>query len=173
MELKGDAERTDSEGMASHTLLTLRYPVACSSCRVDLLRGTKAWWDPGARTATCVACGVENPVALSIVGRPTRRDIAVGSALEQDRRASNHWQRIDAAWQKGSDGERRLSTYLREGSDGRFILFDHRINPDSRADTDYIAVAPSGQTVYVGMNAGPLGSDGGFGEVVLLVVHLP
>ncbi len=36
-----------------------------------------------------------------------------------------------------------------------------------------IAVAPSGQTVYVGMNAGPLGSDDGFGEVVLLVVHLP
>ncbi len=36
-----------------------------------------------------------------------------------------------------------------------------------------IAVAPSGQTVFVGMNAGPLGSDDGFGEVVLLVVHLP
>ncbi len=35
-----------------------------------------------------------------------------------------------------------------------------------------IAVAPSGQTVFVGMNAGTLGSDDSFGEVVLLVVHL-
>lgn len=67
--------------------------------------------------------------------------------MEQDRRVSNHNQRAVAAWKKDSDCERRLSTYLREGGDGPFILFDHRINPDSRADTDYIAVAPSG--VYV------------------------
>ncbi len=36
-----------------------------------------------------------------------------------------------------------------------------------------IVTAPSGDALYIGMNAGPLGSDDGFGEVVLLVVHLP
>jgi hypothetical protein len=32
-----------------------------------------------------------------------------------------------------------------------------------------VVVSPSGDTVYVGMNSGP----DGFGEIVLLVVHLP
>ena len=36
-----------------------------------------------------------------------------------------------------------------------------------------IAVSPAGDKVYIGANAGPLGADDGFGEVVLLVVNLP
>lgn len=36
-----------------------------------------------------------------------------------------------------------------------------------------LAVDPTGETVYIGMNAGPLGAEDGFGEIVLLVVHLP
>jgi hypothetical protein len=36
-----------------------------------------------------------------------------------------------------------------------------------------IAVSPSGDRVYLGVNAGPAGADDGFGEIVLLVVHLP
>ena len=35
-----------------------------------------------------------------------------------------------------------------------------------------MAVSPAGDTIYIGANAGPLGADDGFGEVVLLVVHL-
>jgi hypothetical protein len=35
-----------------------------------------------------------------------------------------------------------------------------------------MAVSPDGETLYIGANAGPLGADDGFGEVVLLVVHL-
>lgn len=35
-----------------------------------------------------------------------------------------------------------------------------------------MAVSPAGDTVYIGANAGPLGADDGFGEVVLLVVHI-
>jgi hypothetical protein len=35
-----------------------------------------------------------------------------------------------------------------------------------------MAVAPAGDKIYIGANAGPLGADDGFGEVVLLVVHL-
>lgn len=36
-----------------------------------------------------------------------------------------------------------------------------------------VAVSPDGKTVYLGANASPLGDDSGFGEVVLLAVHLP
>ena len=36
-----------------------------------------------------------------------------------------------------------------------------------------MAVSPAGDTIYMGANAGPLGADDGFGEVVLLVIHLP
>ena len=36
-----------------------------------------------------------------------------------------------------------------------------------------VAVSPDGKTVYVGANVSPLGDDSGFGEVVLLVIHLP
>jgi DNA-binding beta-propeller fold protein YncE len=36
-----------------------------------------------------------------------------------------------------------------------------------------MAVSPDGGTLYIGANAGPLGADDGFGEVVLLVVDLP
>lgn len=36
-----------------------------------------------------------------------------------------------------------------------------------------IAVSPSGDTLYIGMNVGALGSEDGFGEVALLIVNLP
>lgn len=36
-----------------------------------------------------------------------------------------------------------------------------------------LAVHPSGDRLYIGMNASPSDDDSGFGEVVLLVVHLP
>lgn len=36
-----------------------------------------------------------------------------------------------------------------------------------------VAVSPDGETVYVGINASPVGDDSGFGEVALLAVHLP
>ena len=34
-------------------------------------------------------------------------------------------------------------------------------------------VASGDDTIYIGMNAGPQGSEDGFGEVVLLIVTLP
>ena len=36
-----------------------------------------------------------------------------------------------------------------------------------------ISMAPSGDTIYLGANVGPLGADDGFGEVALLVIDLP
>jgi hypothetical protein len=36
-----------------------------------------------------------------------------------------------------------------------------------------VAVDPSGDKIFVGMNSGPVGTETDFGEVALLVVHLP
>jgi hypothetical protein len=36
-----------------------------------------------------------------------------------------------------------------------------------------IAAAPSGDTIYLGANVGPVGADDGFGDVALLVIDLP
>ena len=36
-----------------------------------------------------------------------------------------------------------------------------------------LVLSPDGSTVVLGMNAGEAGSDSTFGEVVLLVIHLP
>jgi hypothetical protein len=36
-----------------------------------------------------------------------------------------------------------------------------------------LAIDPSGDRIFVGMNVGPLGSEDGFGDVALLVVELP
>ncbi len=36
-----------------------------------------------------------------------------------------------------------------------------------------LAISPDGRTLYLGMNAAPLSTEGGFGEVVLLVIELP
>jgi hypothetical protein len=54
------------------------------------------------------------------------------------------------------------------------------LNPLAEAGLGYrlggtfgVAVSPAGDTVYIGANVGPLGADDGFGEVALLVVHLP
>ena len=54
------------------------------------------------------------------------------------------------------------------------------INPLAEAGLGYrlggtfsVAVSPTGDTVYIGANVGPLGADDGFGEVALLVIHLP
>jgi hypothetical protein len=36
-----------------------------------------------------------------------------------------------------------------------------------------VSIHPDGDVMYIGMNAGPLGAEDGFGDIVLLVVHLP
>ena len=36
-----------------------------------------------------------------------------------------------------------------------------------------VAVSPDGGTVYMGVNVGEAGTDGSFGEVLLLVLELP
>jgi len=136
--------------MAVRRLLNLRYPATCQTCKAKLIRGTRAWWDPAAHAATCVACDLENPAGPFTVVDPDFRGVAGGSAqAEHDRRASkpNHNRRATAAWQKGSDGEQHLSSYLRKDANGRFTVLDDRRIPNSRANIDHLAIAPSG--IYV------------------------
>ncbi len=45
--------------------LTLRQPGRCSQCSDELALGTVAWWDPEARTVTCLVCLCEMDVQLS------------------------------------------------------------------------------------------------------------
>ncbi len=132
--------------MASHTLLTLKYPAVCAECETELSPGTKAWWDPESRRATCLACGVPDPEDLYIVSRSTRRDVPVGSAVEQDRRAPRRSQ-TGAARSDAAGAGHRLAAFLRHHESDRFVVLDDRANPDSRAGSDHVAVAATG--VYV------------------------
>lgn len=126
--------------------LRLRYPASCRLCERDLSPGTKAWWNPTTHTATCIGCDIKNPADPFEGVDPALQGTAGGSAqAEHDRRAG----RPDAtSWQKGADGERHLSAFLRKDSrKGQLIVLDDRRIPASRANIDHIAIAPSG--VYV------------------------
>lgn len=136
--------------MAVRRLLNLRYPATCHICKAKLAPGNRAWWDRAAHAATCIACDLEHPADPFTVVEPAFRGVAGGSAqAEHDRRASNpnHSRRATAPWQKGSDGEQHLSTYLRKDANGRFTLLDDLRIPNSRAQIDHLAIAPSG--IYV------------------------
>lgn len=149
--VKVGGSNADPWGMAARRLLRLRYPGSCGLCKCDLEPGTKAWWDSAAASATCVVCDVEKPADPFVGVDPELRGTAGGSAqAEHDRRVA----RFDGSrangdsWQKGADGERRLSSVLhKEAGRGRLVVLDDRLIPGTRANIDHIAIAPSG--VYV------------------------
>lgn len=148
------------EGSVSRRTLTLRYPAACSLCRGELPRGTKAWWDKEAKQATCLICGGGAELALESAGTAggsarqkydrlhARREKEVKGALG-DKLGSVYlffkdepqWTR---AWQTGSAGEERLARFFeKELPESAIALHDRRI-PGSRANIDHIVVARSG-----------------------------
>ena len=110
--------------------------------------GSEAWWDGEAHTVTCLACKVEAPADPFAGVDADLRGVPGGSAqAEADRKAeAGHSRRSTEAWEKGSDGERRLFEYLHELEGQIRVLADRRI-PGSRANIDLISVAPTG--VYV------------------------
>jgi hypothetical protein len=78
-----------------------------------------------------------------------------------------------SAWEYGAPlievdtetGQERVVVELRElGEDALGLRLGGTYN---------VAVDPGGEIVYIGMNAGTLDSDESFGEVVLVIVHLP
>jgi hypothetical protein len=142
----------DARGVTSPTcrLITLRYPACCAQCERPLPPGSEAWWDQAQRTATCLACKLEAPPNPFCDVDDELRGTAGGSAQEEaDRKArAGHSRRSTEAWEKGSDGERRLSDFLHEEvGRGHLLILDDRRVPGTKANIDLVAIAPSG--VYV------------------------
>jgi len=127
--------------MASR-LMRLRRTGACRSCTTEVPNGTDAWWDPTARTITCVPCDAEAPADPFAVVAEELRGSAGGSAQAFAERRSG---RDASNWRKGAEGEQKVSSILR-AVQGVDVLDDRRI-PGSSANIDHIAVAASG--VYV------------------------
>jgi len=68
--------------MASR-LIRLRYAGTCAGCARALPAGTKAWWDPGGRTATCSACqSAEAAAPAGVVTSEPAVDPAVSDAAQ-------------------------------------------------------------------------------------------
>lgn len=136
--------------LAHRRIITLRYPASCAQCSRTLQRGEEAWWDPEAHTATCLVCRMEAPPDPFGGVDDELRGTAGGSAQQEAdrRRRAGHSRRSTEPWEKGSDGERRLSAYLHEDAGrGHLRILDDRRIPGSRANIDLVAVAPTG--VYV------------------------
>ena len=136
--------------------LRLRYSATCVGCGIRLSKGSEAVWDPGAKTATCLACEPS--------GGPLPNDAAGQSAsVEGDRRAAMRVEAVRrrygdhaavaetmagldayATWEKGSEGEGRLAAWVgREVGDSVIALHD-RLLPGTRGNIDHVFVAASG-----------------------------
>lgn len=137
--------------------LCLRYPASCVACGIALSKGTEALWDPGTKTATCVAC---------LAGDATidAGDAGSSAAAEGERRAARKIEEVrrkygdhaanvaremagrdaSASWGKGSEGESWLASYIaREVGDSVIALHD-RLVPGTRGNIDHIFVASTG-----------------------------
>ena len=56
-------------------IIRLRYPGACAQCAVALARGTSAWWDAEAKTATCEACAGSPAAPVTAATDGTRAEV--------------------------------------------------------------------------------------------------
>lgn len=150
----------------SERRIALRYPAQCVRCQTALNPGTEAFWDSGARTASCLEC----PAALTpepsprvfvsgIAGASARREGARRSTRREERiqqqfgrlsglvMALSDDPQATKAWGQGAVGEERLAKILNRLSGAQLHLLHDRRIPRTRANIDHIAVAPSG--VYV------------------------
>lgn len=140
--------------------LRLRYAARCSICGCELKRGTEAWWEPAAKTVTCLVCGGDAESARELAGTAgasgrekyerlhERREQNIrrawGKRLGGVVLALSEDPQSTRAWQTGSAGEERLGRFLeRELPKSALALHDRRI-PGSRANVDHIVVAPGG-----------------------------
>jgi hypothetical protein len=129
-------------------LIALKYPGGCAVCAISLPAGTEAWWDGSTKTVTCAGCVAPAdpflPVDLGLKGTPGG---AARKEAERQARAGRSRRSVEA-WNKGAEGERRLSKFLRQAAEHNdFKLLDDRLILGSRANIDHIAVAGTG--IYV------------------------
>lgn len=152
--------------------LRLRRADRCRACGADLAVGAEAWWDPAARTVTCLAC-VDADVAVESdegILEPIDAGRAGASALrEYQRRHDAREQHARAklgglgdllakvidepastrVWQQGANGEVRVAERLEKHLNGTGVrlLHDRRVPGHGRANIDHLAVGPGGVTV--------------------------
>lgn len=142
----------------------LRCGDSCVRCGAPISAGSKAWWDPSARTVICSSCVPAPP--LSSPSGIERGEGGRSTAAEHARRRARQQAAIEATWgsgtvgrfiqrvtaepksttafAKGSEGERRLGRRLdRELAAPIVVLHDRKV-PGTRGNIDHIVVAPTG-----------------------------
>ena len=147
--------------MASREI-PLRREDVCVACREPLAPGVRAWWDPDAKTVTCLACRAaavqeSSEIDPGIAGqsisrahqaRKSRREQRVrdkhpriGGALLALQSAPQH----EEAFRKGAAGERQVAAALaKRVPDGTAELLHNRRMSGGRGDIDHLAVSPTG-----------------------------
>lgn len=131
---------------------------------------TSAWWDGDTKATNCEACGAapdrsspEPATASRPADRP--RGVAGGSAQrEYERRKANRERGIRSRhprvgglilaltddphtttnWAKGAAGEREIGAQLEALAEAGLVAIHDRLRPDTKANIDHVAVAPSG-----------------------------
>lgn len=145
-------------------LIRPRRSGTCRSCSISLGVGETSWWDPSSRSVECTTCHPETAAAEPLPptfdsGNPG------GSSLERfDRLHGKRETAIEAkwgryagvvkfltddpqstrAWRRGSEGERKLATFLTQQLGDRVVLLHDRRVPRTRGNIDHLVVAASG-----------------------------
>jgi hypothetical protein len=155
-------------------VMALRRDDTCSLCSSTLPAGTKAQWNPAARTVTCLGCAGaagEPPRDPRVPPSPTPPPLDIGdpgrsARAEHARRHAKREAQIEQrwgtgrvgkvakflsddpqttkAWAAGASGEERVAQVLRDCLGDRAVLLHDRKVPGTRGNIDHLAVAASG-----------------------------
>ena len=148
-------------------MLSLRRADRCIFCGVDLPAGTKAWWDPAARTVTCTRCMdfTDQQLGSPDVAELDRGSAGASPAREHGRRRANREERVRAAhprigglplaqtaapqrevaFHRGELAEKAVAEAIEmQMENGPGISLHNRRMPGARGDIDHLSVAPSG-----------------------------
>jgi hypothetical protein len=116
--------------------LNLRRPDTCSACGTALAAGTRAIWDPAARSVSCVQCPT---------GEPTPHAAGTSARAEYERRRTRRETDIRTrhpylggvilavtdepqstrSWDRGADGEVEAARRLEKRCAGSGVVFLH------------------------------------------------
>jgi hypothetical protein len=123
-----------------------------------------AWWDSASHLLECTGCCPETPpeehlISFSDSGVPGASSLERYERLhaKRDTAIENKWGRFAGvvkfltddpqstrAWRSGSEGERKLASYLTECLGDRAVLLHDRRVPRTRGNIDHLVVAASG-----------------------------
>jgi len=147
-------------GTPSVRKLRLRYSARCCTCHCELKRGSEAWWDREAKTATCLVCGSGAELARELAGTAGASSRQKHDRLhaQREQNVKDKWGRglsrlvvalsddpqSTRAWRTGAVGEERLGRFFSGKLPESVIALHDRRIPGSRANIDHIVVAPSG-----------------------------